>query len=344
MYQAAVIGLGFIGAGDQVSGDALGQKVENLDGTHAQALAAHDRIALVAGSSRDEGRRKRFTERTGVPDTYRDWRQMLDAEDLDIVSVATYTPWHAGITIACAEAGVRAVICEKPLATSLRDADRMIEACRQHDTLLVINHPRRWHPLWRMVRDEIRTGAVGEVSHLSVHWPSGRLGAFGTHMFDGAAMLLGSRPEAVSGTIDSLVPPDCRGPAFHDPGGWGIVRFGEDVRMHVEASPRLELPPGFRVVGSLGWIEVGRETAEAHRWDGRTRTITCPTGRPSSLAIAVDELVARLSGEGNLEGTDVEARDALEVIMGFHLSSRLDGRWVTLPLKGDERTLEVAMG
>ncbi len=60
MYKAAVIGLGFIGAGDQVSGDALGQKVENLDGTHAQALAAHERVELVAGSSRDEGRRIRF--------------------------------------------------------------------------------------------------------------------------------------------------------------------------------------------------------------------------------------------------------------------------------------------
>jgi len=43
MYTAAVIGLGFIGAGDQVSGGALGQKVTDQDGTHAQALAAERR-------------------------------------------------------------------------------------------------------------------------------------------------------------------------------------------------------------------------------------------------------------------------------------------------------------
>ena len=126
MYKAAVIGLGFIGAADQVAGDALGQKGENLDRTHAQALAAHGRVELVAGSSRDERRRKRFAERMNVKNTYADWREMIRQEDLDIVSIATYTPWHAEIAIACAEAGIPAVICEKPLTTSPCDADRLI--------------------------------------------------------------------------------------------------------------------------------------------------------------------------------------------------------------------------
>ncbi len=127
MHKAAVIGLGFIGAADQVSGDALGQQVVNLDGTHAQALAEHDQIELVAGSSRDEGRRTRFAERVNVKNTYADWREMLRREDLDIVSIATYTPWHAEIAIACAEAGIPAVIGEKHITTKVSDADRVIE-------------------------------------------------------------------------------------------------------------------------------------------------------------------------------------------------------------------------
>jgi hypothetical protein len=52
-YRAGIIGLGFIGARDQVSGDALGQQVRDLDGTHLAALAHCPRIKLVAGSSRD---------------------------------------------------------------------------------------------------------------------------------------------------------------------------------------------------------------------------------------------------------------------------------------------------
>ena len=87
-----------------------------------------------------------------VKNTYSDWREMLRCEDVDIVSVATYTPWHAEITIASAEAGVRAVICEKPITTRLRDADRVIDACKKHGTLLAVNHPRRWHPSLRLAQ------------------------------------------------------------------------------------------------------------------------------------------------------------------------------------------------
>src|SRR5476649_534470 len=88
MYRAGIIGLGFIGGGDQVSGDRLGQQVAALDGNHCAALANHPRVRLVAGSSRDGGRRERFERRTGVR-IFADWKQMLAAERLDIVSVAT---------------------------------------------------------------------------------------------------------------------------------------------------------------------------------------------------------------------------------------------------------------
>ena len=71
-YRAGIIGLGFIGGADQVSGDALGQQVTELDGTHLFALQNHAEVELVAGSSRDEGRRGRFSERTGAR-TYANW-------------------------------------------------------------------------------------------------------------------------------------------------------------------------------------------------------------------------------------------------------------------------------
>ena len=81
-YTAGIIGLGFIGAADQVSGDALGQKVENLDGTHAVAHQNHSRVDLIAGSSRDQGRRDRFESRTGAR-TYEQWSDLLAKESLD---------------------------------------------------------------------------------------------------------------------------------------------------------------------------------------------------------------------------------------------------------------------
>ena len=114
--------------------------------------------------------------------------------------------------------------------------------------------------------------------------------------------------------------------------------------VRVDAAADLGLPFGFRVFGSLGWIDVGKEDAAIRRWDGRTRTIACPADRPSSLAVGVDEIVTCLSGGGDVSATGEDARDALEVIVAFHLSSRLDGRWVSLPLEGDDRDLEVMSG
>ena len=344
VFRAAVIGLGFIGAGDQVSGDAIGQKVADLDGTHAQSLAAHPQVQLVAGSSRDEGRRKRFEERMGVSSTYADWREMLAAEELDIVSVATYSPYHAEITAGCAEAGVRAVLCEKPIATRLSDADRAISACHERGTLLAVNHQRRWHPLWRQLRNEIRDGAIGDICHAAAHWSTGRLGNVGTHVFDALCMILSDTPRAVSGTLDPELQPDCRGPEFRDPGGWGVVEFSSGVRAFIDAPQVAGFPMVVRVVGSLGQVTVRGNDAVVELWAGGGRTLSAPKNVPSSMVIATEEIVECLINGGRPAGAGEDARAALEIIIGFHVSDRLRGQWVPLPLSGEDRELEVRSG
>ena len=99
-YHAGIIGLGFIGAGDQISRDALGQRVENLDGTHIAAYSNHPSVRIVCGSSRDEGRRTRFFSRVDKDvRVYTDWREMIHSAKPDIISIAAYTPAHAEMVI-----------------------------------------------------------------------------------------------------------------------------------------------------------------------------------------------------------------------------------------------------
>ena len=69
---------------------------------------------------------------------------MLNEEDLDIVSVATYTHVRAEITIGCAERGVQAIFCEKPIASTVADGEIMVAACERSGSLLVVNHNRRF--------------------------------------------------------------------------------------------------------------------------------------------------------------------------------------------------------
>jgi predicted dehydrogenase len=343
-FKAAVIGLGFIGAGDPVSGDAIGQKVVNLDGTHAQALAGHPQVRLVAGSSRNEGRRKRFEERQKGVHTYADWREMLTIEKPDLVSVATNSPQHAEITIACAKAGVRAVLCEKPIATRLSDADHAIETCRKHGTLLAINHSRRWHPLWLALRDEIRGGTLGEVDHAIVHWSSGRVGNIGTHMFDALHLLLGAKVHKVSGTLDPVFAPDCRGAQFRDPGGWGTATFSTGVKAFINAPQMSKLPLVLRVVGSLGQATLAANRVLIEPCSGKLRELTAPKDGVNSLDRAVRDLIKCLTDGGTPASTGEDGLAALEVVIGFHVSDRVHGQEVSLPIHGSDRNLEVLIG
>ena len=344
--RAAVIGLGFIGAGDPVSGDAIGQNVKNLEGTHAHSLAAHPQVELVAGSSRDEGRRKRFEERMGVDKTYTDWREMLKAEKLDIVGIATNSPYHAEVTIACAEAGVRGVFCEKPITTRLRDADHVIKICREHGTILAVNHQRRWHPLWLAVADEIRNGAIGDVYHVMLHWTSGRLGNVGTHWFDAIAMLLDATPQAVSGTFDPVISPDCRGAEYHDPGGWGIVKFSNGTKVFVHGPQDAKIPLLLRFVGSKGELTIRAGTdVSVELWNGDRRPIVDPgENGPNAMELAIQDVVKCLDTGGTPADSGEDALGALETIIGFHVSNRLNGQWVPLPITGADRDLEVLIG
>ena len=344
VYRAAVIGLGFVGAGDQVSGDAIGQRVQDLDGTHAPALNRHPRVQLVAGSSRDEGRRMRFAEREGVDRTYADWREMLAQERLDIVSVATNSPYHAEIGIACADAGVRCVFCEKPIATTLSDADRLIAACERAGALLVINHNRRWAPLYRLAKGAIADGAIGAVCQVVAHWPSGRLGNVGTHSFDAVRHLTGLNAVAVSGALDATGRPDCRGREYRDPGGWGVVMLERGVKVFVDATETTQLPWVIRVAGSEGELSIMRRKARVDTWGGESRALEPPPDSPDSVSLAVDGIVRMLDGEAEPASTGEDGRQALEIVVGFHVSHREGGRWVELPLRGDDRDLEARIG
>ena len=342
-YRAGIIGLGFIGAGDQVSGDALGQRVEDLDGTHASSLAGHPQIELVAGSSRDQGRRDRFAQRTGAR-TYADWRELLEREELDIVSVATYANVHADPTVACAEAGVRAVLCEKPIPQSVPDAERMVAACADAGALLVINHQRRFTSSFRKARAHLANGGLGELTSINAQWPTGRLGGVGSHVFDAIYHVTGRRIEAVSATLDLAGKPDARGPQFADPGCWGTMRLEGGLMATVDATDYGMAPWDVRVNGAEGRAFVGSGDVRLEYWDGRTEHWTNDDQVGTGMDVAVREMVGWLDGESDFDYDPTETVQVLEAIAAFHASHAKNSAWVVLPLTGADREIVVNSG
>ena len=126
-----------------------------------------------------------FGARWGLPEAalYADYETMLTRERPDLVSVCTQASLHAAVTIATAGAGVKGVLCEKAMATSLAEADAMLAACDRNGTRLMVDHPRRCHPTYPLAR---RALAEGEIGHLRaiVATAGGAIVHNGTHVFD----------------------------------------------------------------------------------------------------------------------------------------------------------------
>jgi predicted dehydrogenase len=195
VYRAAIIGTGRIGStyDDEVvhkEANDFHQGANRHNGlytvlpiNHAGAYQTTPGFQLVAAANRGEPKLKAFGERWGVDALYTDYQALLREERPDVVSVCTQSPEKAEIVIAAAEAGVRAIVVEKALATSMAEADAMIEACERRNVLFVTNHPNRFSPVNRQAKALIDSGAIGEVGTVTAHASSGMLHV-GTHTFD----------------------------------------------------------------------------------------------------------------------------------------------------------------
>ena len=107
-----------------------------------------------------------------------------------VVAICTGNDTHAALTIQAAQAGVKAVYCEKPMAVHLDDAHAMVGACQKSGTRLVINHQRRTGADLRAMRNAITSGAIGQIRRVRMQC-AGDVLSDGTHLVDGLRFLLG---------------------------------------------------------------------------------------------------------------------------------------------------------
>jgi predicted dehydrogenase len=103
-----------------------------------------------------------FAKRHDVPRALTNYREMLKLDELDVVSIALPNDLHAEVTIAAAEAG-KHVICEKPLATTLEEADAMIAACVGAGVQLMYAEELCFAPKYVRAKELVNSGALGEI-------------------------------------------------------------------------------------------------------------------------------------------------------------------------------------
>ena len=155
-------------------------------------------VKVVAVADPDEEGRAAAAQRTGALHSYADYREMLAQMDLDLVGVCPrWVDEHAEMVIACAEAGVKGIFCEKPFARSLAEADAMLDACERHNTKLAVAH-RRANPYELHAKKLIGEGLIGTVQMIRRHGKADRragamdLIVLGTHLLDDIRFFAGS--------------------------------------------------------------------------------------------------------------------------------------------------------
>jgi predicted dehydrogenase len=126
----------------------------------APALAgvAHSRLVAVSRARAELA--AEFAQQFGADRWYADWRELIDDPELNAVYVSTPVSLHAEQTIAAAEKG-KHVLCEKPMAMSVGECDRMIAACRANGVRLGVAYYRRNYPVVDRVKAIIASGEIG---------------------------------------------------------------------------------------------------------------------------------------------------------------------------------------
>ena len=130
-----------------------------------------DGACLVAAADPNAPLLEKFRTETGVENTYASYDELLDREKLDIVLVAMENATTADAVEAAAARGCH-VMSEKPMAATLAQADRMVEACRRAKVELMINWPTAWSPAIQTLDRLVREGAIGavhKVKYLAAH-------------------------------------------------------------------------------------------------------------------------------------------------------------------------------
>jgi predicted dehydrogenase len=115
---------------------------------------------LIAVSRARSELAEAFARDVGARRWYGDWRALVADAELNAVYIATPVHVHAEQTIAAAEAG-RHVLCEKPMAMTAAECDRMLAACRANGVTLGIAYYRRFYPAVLRVKEIIASGEIG---------------------------------------------------------------------------------------------------------------------------------------------------------------------------------------
>ncbi len=362
-YRVAVIGR--TGRGNYGHGlDVVWKDVENVE--------------IVAVADENEKGRAEAAQRLGVTKTYADYREMLEKERPQIVSVAPrWLNCHRDMVVECAKFGCH-VFLEKPMCRTLAEADEMVDACERAHVKLAIAHQTRYSPRLARVKELIGEGKLGDILELRGRGKEDARGGgedlmvLGTHIMDlmrflcgnpqwcFARVLEGGKPVTKAQVRDGAegIGP-LAGDEIHATYGFASPTMGyfSTHRAKHGASARF----GLQVYGTRGVLTLTTGSlpfvffCEDPSWSpGRSKAqwvevTSNGLGKPETLqdgglhqgnVMIAKDLIRAIETDTQPLGSVYDGRAALEMILSVYESHRLNAP-VPLPLKNRQHPLSL---
>ncbi|WP_049898521.1 Gfo/Idh/MocA family protein [Halococcus agarilyticus] len=342
-----IAGMGILGMHDE---EVIGK--EKIDASHAGGYASTDGIDLVAVADIDEQNLETFGQAWDIPQErqYVGHDAMLAAEDLDVISVCTPSYLHHEHVLDAAQSAADpdVIWCEKPIASRVSAAEKMVEVCDETGTELVVNHSFRFTDKLQRLHDLIhKQDLLGEVKSVSTQYRM-ELMRNSTHVLDTLVYLLDARAEQVSGyingeneAVDSLD----AATEVTDSGGGGHLVMDEGTFITVDCTiPRDISSMMLNFIGTEGKLYLNNDDGEWRYWafedgehverplPGIDGAWTWEDDYKRSFANAAHHVQDLLNGETENYSPGAEAARSLEIIVAFYLSD-YTGSTIEVPLE-----------
>lgn len=373
-YRVAIVGAG------RMAGLLEGERPASAfrkPHSHFASYNAVDETEVVAVAGHSKARLKMFTERYGITNLYTDYREMIERELPDIVSVTTQTIHKADVITFAVGHGVRGIFAEKALCSSLEEADRIREAVNANGVAFNFGAERRHHDGYRRLRTAIGRGDIGEPKYAICYWLTDLM-KHHSHTIDTLSFLLGDPiPVWAEGKLV------LRGDPLDDGGRMG-PREGTDMRQRPLPLPTLNVtenrfvPPegtefadpllDFSRVGydngtEAVFIPLNRATdfevhgteGRAYAWDdgedirlrrrgrgdGDTEEVRFVASGESPTVNTIRDLVKELEGGERTRGNVDVTHRVCEAEFGLAWSHVRGSQRVGLPVEGKGRSLHI---
>ncbi|WP_436936473.1 Gfo/Idh/MocA family protein [Halovenus marina] len=349
-----IAGMGILGMHNEKD---MGQK--KFQASHAGGYNATEDIELVAVADIDSKKADKFGEAWNIPieGRFDDHVEMVEEMNLDIVSVCTPTYLHHDhvVDVAQTENTPDAIWCEKPIASSISDAEEMRKICESAGIELVINHSFRFTERIDSLRERIGDGLIGDVKSVNAQFRRELL-RNSTHLLDTLAFFLGERAATVSGYINGendAVDALDGDRAVDDAGGGGIVVMDDGTFVTIDCTVARDISSmSYIFIGDEGKLYLNNDDGEWRYWTleddthveqnlpGIDGTWSWDDDYQKAFQRAAKHVVAVVKGDAKNKSPPEEATKSLEIIIGFYVS-HYTGADVDIPLSRPLRDIEI---